>query len=144
MYSNNPAKHQVSHQLTNLISVPVTCKLCILLSLSVTYDSLWHHGLQSDRFPCPCSFPGKTTGLGSHFLAPGNLPNPGIEPALQAGSLQSKLPEIPPNARVGRLSLLQQFFLTQKLSQCLLHCRESLYQLNYQGSPMTHESNPAS
>ena len=39
--------------------------------------------------------PGKHTGVGSHFLSPGDLPDPGIKPrfsALQADSLPSELP----------------------------------------------------
>ena len=33
-------------------------------------------------------------------------------------------------------SLLQQIFLTQELNQGLLHGRQILYQLSYQGSPI--------
>ena len=33
---------------------------------------------------------------------------------------------------MGSLSLLQRIFLTQELNQRLLHCRQILYQLNYQ------------
>ena len=43
-------------------------------------------------------FSDKNTGVGSHFLLPGDLPNPGIEPgspALQAHSLPSEPPEKP-------------------------------------------------
>ena len=36
---------------------------------------------------------------------------------------------------VGNLSLLQMIFLTQKSNWGLLHCRQILYQLSYQGSP---------
>ena len=39
------------------------------------------------------------------------------------------------NTGVGRLSLLQRLFPTQGLNPGLLHCRWSLYQLSYQGSP---------
>ena len=42
----------------------------------------------------------------------------------------------PKNTGVGSLSLLQRIFLTQDLNQGLLHCRQILYQLSYQGSPM--------
>ena len=31
--------------------------------------------------------------------------------------------------------LLQRIFLTQELNPCLLHCRQILYQLSYEGSP---------
>ena len=38
------------------------------------------------------------------------------------------------NPGVGSLSLLQRIFLTQELNLGLLHCRQILYQLGYQGS----------
>ena len=40
---------------------------------------------------------------------------------------------------MGSLSLLQQIFLTQESNQGLLHWRQILYQLSYQGSPNRHE-----
>ena len=39
------------------------------------------------------------------------------------------------NTKVGSLSLLQGIFLTQESNRGLLHCRQILYQLSYQGSP---------
>ena len=45
----------------------------------------------------------------------------------------------PKNTGVGSLSLLQQIFPTQELNQGLLHCRQILYQLKYQGSPFLYE-----
>ena len=36
----------------------------------------------------------------------------------------------------GSLSLLPGVFLTQELNQDLLHCRQILYQLSYEGSPL--------
>ena len=42
---------------------------------------------------CDCGMPGRNTGVGCHFLTPGDLPGPGIEagsPALQADSLPSE------------------------------------------------------
>ena len=38
------------------------------------------------------------------------------------------------NTGVGSLSLLQGIFLTQESNQGLLHCRQILSQLSYQGS----------
>ena len=69
-----------------------------------------------------------------------NLPNPGMEPqspALQADSLLSELPWKPKNAGVGSLSLLQGILPTQEWNRGLLNCRQILYQLSYQGSPLT-------
>ena len=43
------------------------------------------------------------------------------------------------NTGVGSLSFLQGIFLTQKLKWGLLHCRQILYQLSYQGSPTMQE-----
>ena len=39
----------------------------------------------------------------------------------------------PKNTGVGILSLLQGIFLTQESNRGLLHCRQILYQLSYQG-----------
>ena len=37
-------------------------------SCSVVSDSLWPHGLQPTRLLHPWNFPGKSTGVGCHFL----------------------------------------------------------------------------
>ena len=42
----------------------------------------------------------------------------------------------PKNTGVGSLSLLQGIFLTQELNQSLLYCRQILYRLSYQWSPL--------
>ena len=59
-------------------------------------------------------------------------------PTLQADSLAAEPQGEPKNTGVGSLSLLQQIFLTQESNWGLLHCRQILYQLSYQGSPMTY------
>ena len=72
----------------------------------------------------------------------GDLPSPGIEPrspTLQVDSLPAEPQEKPKNTGVGSLSLLQRIFLTQKLNWGLLHCRQILYQLSYQGSLKEHQ-----
>ena len=74
---------------------------------------------------------------GYRFPSPRDLPNSGIEPrspALQVNSLPVEPPGKPKNAGVGSLSFLQQIFPTQELNQGVLHCRQILYQLSYQGS----------
>ena len=76
------------------------------------------------------------------FPSPGDLPNPGTEPrspALQEDSLPAESPGKPKNTGVGSLSLLQGIFLTQESKQSLLHCRRILYQLSYDGSPVSTE-----
>ena len=46
------------------------------------------------------------------------------------------------NIGVGSLSFLQGIFPIQELNWGLLHCRQILYQLSYQGSPRGHEPHP--
>ena len=58
-----------------------------------------------------------------------------MSPTLQVHSLPSEPPGKPKNTGVGSLSLFQRIFLTQELNRGLLHCRQILYQLSYQGSP---------
>ena len=126
---------------------------------------LWHRGINEDAFydlasylitlllshvqlpwTVTCQAPlSSQASLGvfrqeywNELLPPGDLPNPGIKPifpTLQADSLPSEPPGKPKNSGVGSLSLLQGIFLTQKSNQGLLHCRQILYQLSYQGSP---------
>ena len=55
-------------------------------------------------------------------------------PALQMDSLPTEPPGEPRNTGVGSLSLHQSVFPTQVSNQGLLHCRQILYQLSYQGS----------
>ena len=51
---------------------------------SIISDSLQPYGLL-----CPWDSPGENTGVGCHAPPPGDLPNPGIEPAfLVASALQ--------------------------------------------------------
>ena len=71
------------------------------------------------------------------FPSPGDLPNLGIEPrspSLQVDSLPTEPQRKPKSTGVGNLSLLQQIFPTQESNWGLLHCRQILYQLSYQGS----------
>ena len=72
------------------------------------------------------------------FPSPGNLPKPRIEPrspTLQADSLPTEPPGKPKSTGVGSLALLCRIFPTNELNWGLLHCRQILYQLSYQGSP---------
>ena len=63
--------------------------LCVL-SLSVMSNSLWYHGLQPARLPCPWNFPDNNTGVDCHPFSR-DLPDPG-SPALQVDSLPSEPP----------------------------------------------------
>ena len=81
--------------------------------------------------------PGQNTRVGSLFLLQGIFPTQGLEPrspVLQVDSLPAEPQGKPKNTGVGSLSLLQMIFPTQELNQGLLHCRQILYQLSYQGN----------
>ena len=54
-------------------------------------------------------------------------------PTLQADSLPAESQGKPKNTRVGSLSLLQWIFLSHESNRGLLHCRQILYQLSYEG-----------
>ena len=43
---------------------------------------LWPHGLQPTRLLCPWDFPGKSTGVGCHFLLQEIFPTQGLNPTL--------------------------------------------------------------
>ena len=78
------------------------------------------------------------------FPSPEDLPNPGIEPrspALQVDSLLSEPPGKPKNTGVGSHSLLRGIFPTQESNRGLLHYRQILYQLSYQGSLLRFPKN---
>ena len=67
------------------------------------------------------------------------VPNLGIElrsPALQVDSLPAEPQGKSKNTGVDSLALFQGIFRTQELNRGLLYCRQILYQLNYQGSPL--------
>ena len=79
---------------------------------------------------------GKNTGVGCHALL-GIFPTQGLNPGLPHWRwifLSFEPPGKPKNTGVGSLSLLQGNFLTQESNQDLQHCRQIVYQLNYQGS----------
>ena len=65
------------------------------------------------------------------------FPFSGIEPrspTLQMDSLPVKPQGKPKNIVMGNLSLLQRIFPNQESNQGLLHCRQILYKLRYQGN----------
>ena len=86
-------------------------------------------------------FSGPEYWSGYLFPSPGDLPNPGIKPSsptLQADSLPAEPQGKPKNTVVGSPSLFQWIFLTQESNRGLLHCRQILYQLSYQESPLSN------
>ena len=129
-----PLRHSVKNKGTSIYSEDISASNwpCGSESHSVVPDSLWPHGLYS-----PWNSPGKNTGVDSPFPSPGDLPNPGIEPrspSLQADSWPAEPQRKPKNTEMGSLSLLQGIFPTQGSNRGLLHCRQILYQLSYEGS----------
>ena len=99
---------------------PTICDPITIQSMEFFWPEYW------SRQPFPC---------------PEDLPNPGTEPrspALQAVLYQVSHKDKPKNTGVGSLSLLQQIFLTQESNWGLLYCRQILYQLSYQGSPILY------
>ena len=78
------------------------------------------------------------------FLSSGDLSNQESNPGLlhqQVDSLPSEPPGKPKKTGVGSLSLLQRIFLTQESNRGLLHCRQILDQLSYQGNSIQRMPN---
>ena len=122
----------------------------------------WHHRLDGHKFDqalgvgdgqgslarcsplpamhlCPWGFSRQGYWRGLPSPLPEDLCNPGIEPrfpALQVDSLPSEPLGKPKNTGVGSLSLLQGVFPIQESNQGLLYCRQILYHLSHQGSPI--------
>ena len=102
-------------------------------------NSLRRYGLYPTRLLCPWGFSRQEYWSELPCPPPGDLPNlVGVieprSPELQANSSPAEPPGNPKHTEVGRLSLLQGIFLTQESNQVLLHCRQILYQLSYQGA----------
>ena len=69
--------------------------LFVKWSHSVVSDSLWPHGLQPTRLLHPWDFPGKSTGVGCHFLLQEIFPTQGSNLGLPH-CRQTLLPSEPP------------------------------------------------
>ena len=117
------------------MNIHAAAMLCLVAQLCLTLCD-----------PTDCSPPGSSVHgvLQARILewvamsSSGDLSNPGIKPrspTLQADSLPTEPPGKPNNTGVGSLSLLHWIFPTLELNQGLLHCRQILYHLSYQGSP---------
>ena len=50
------------------LSFSRSCYCCCCWVTSVVSDSVWPHRRQPMRLPCPWDSPGKSTGVGCHFL----------------------------------------------------------------------------
>ena len=113
------------------------CVVCGLVTKSCL--TLASQGTVASQAPLSTGFSRQEYWSGLLFPPPGDLCNPGIEPrspTLQADSLPAEPQGKPKNTGVGSLSLLQRIFPTQESTWGLLHCRQILYKLRYQGSPV--------
>ena len=125
------------HQINAIDSLKyLTMKVKITQSCLTLWDPMdcILHGILQARILERVALPFSS---GSPFPSPVDIPNPGIEPrspALQAVSLPAQPQRKSEYMGVGSLSLLQQIFLTQELNRGLLHYRQILYQLSYEGS----------
>ena len=110
------------------------CQITESESHSVVFDSVISWTITQSLEFCRPQF-----WSGQPFPSPGDLPNPGIEPwypSLQVDSLPAEPQGKSKKTGLGCLSLFQGIFLTQELNWGLLHCRQILYQLSYEGSPL--------
>ena len=57
-------------------------RIMLIISCSVTSDSLWSHRLEPTRFLCPWDSPGKNIGVCSHSLLQGIFLTQGSNPGL--------------------------------------------------------------
>ena len=64
-----------------------------------------------------------------------------MSPTLQVDSLPAEPRGKPEDTGMDSLSLLQRIFPAQESNWGLLHCRQILYQLSYQGSPKLSKQN---
>ena len=99
-------------------------------SRSVVSDSLQSHAH---------AVHGQTTGVRSLSFLQGNLPNPGIEPrspTLQADSLSAEPQGSPRILEWVAYSFSRGSSQPRNRTWGLLHGRQILYQLSYQGSPL--------
>ena len=80
----------------------------------------------------------KATGVGSRSTLQGIFPAQDQSQVshIAGGFFTSWAMGKPKNPGAGSLSLLQSIFLTQESNQGLPNCRQILYQLSYQGSPV--------
>ena len=69
---NSLLKEQGNQYLGEQVSLIPHCVMCV--SCSVVTNSWQPRGLQPTRLLCPWDFPGKSTGMGCHFLLHGIFP----------------------------------------------------------------------
>ena len=81
--------------------------LFLLYVCSVISDSLRPHEVWPTKLLCLCSFPGKNTGVGCHFLLQGIFPNQGSKPLFLASpELAGRFFTTPPGKSFNFLGFL--------------------------------------
>ena len=123
-----------------LVAETVSDSLLAVLCLVIQSCLTLRDPMDSCQAPLSMGFSRQESWSGLPCPPSGDLPDPGIKPrcpALQTDSLPSEPPGKPKNTGVGSWSLLQGIFSSHELNQGLLHCRQILYQLSYQGSPLS-------
>ena len=81
--------------------------LCVCVCMcSVMSDSLWPHGLQLTRVPCPWNFPDKNTRVGCHFILQGTFLTQGLD--LHLPCLLHRQADSLPRCHLGSLSSFSQ------------------------------------
>ena len=130
--------HMVSKDVSIIFNHYSFSSCCAVCAQSLSHVQLlgtpWTVARQA---PLSMGFSRQESWSGQPFPSPEDLPNPGTKPrspSLQADSLLSEPTRKPKNIRVGCLFLLQGIFLTPVPNWDLLHCRQILYQLRYQGN----------
>ena len=90
-----------------LIIISVNLFSCCCFLVAKSYPALlWPHELQPTRLLCPWNFPGKSTGVGDHFLLQRIFPTQGSNPHL----LHWQVDSLPGNPLIFLLLLFFFFF----------------------------------
>ena len=81
-YSNESSIYIGVSLVDQLVRIHLQCWWTWKWSCSVVSDSFLPHGLQPTRLLHPWDFPGKSTGVGCHFLLQKIFPTQGLNPGL--------------------------------------------------------------
>ena len=116
----------------------LVCNLCSYFE-GKCCGSVMSYWTVAHQAPLSLEFYRQEYWSGLPFPSPGDLSNPRIgsrSPTLQMDSLLSEPTGKSKNTGVSSLSLLQWLFPTQESIWGLLHCRQILYHLSHQESPI--------
>ena len=104
-----PALQAAESQGKQNIVVTNMCVCVYMYMCSVTSDSLQLHRQQPSRILCPRDFPGKTTGLGCHYLLQGIFLTYGLNPHILC-HLHGQVDSSPPS-QPGKPKYILKLFL---------------------------------